>query len=147
MKRKLIQLFLITIVMYGCKKEPVTITSIVSSDKYYQSEVFNNNYIQIYGKWQYKTASYGWSGPQAPEFEYLEFTKYGIYAKINDNEIIEYGKLDIISQDIAYLNASFISEKKIKNPWMNYFININNDTMFINNGYMDGLIMMFIRNR
>ena len=99
--RKIILILIPLHVLISCKNEDeISISDMVNQNRYYASEVFNNQNLKIYGQWQflYSTGGYGgWTVD--PTYDYIQFVKFGIYGKINHNQIEELGKIIIVSQD------------------------------------------------
>ena len=66
---------------------------------YYATEIFDEVYQTIYGKWKLNTISGGFTGNgYDPDFEYLNFVEYGIYQFINADTLLEFGKIVIEEQ-------------------------------------------------
>ena len=68
--------------------------STIEMNEYFDSEIFSENDLKIYGKWRITGISGGFSGQgYEPDFEYLVIKKFGIYAFVKNDKILEYGKI------------------------------------------------------
>jgi hypothetical protein len=66
----------------------------LKSNEYYQSEIFSQNYLDIYGRWKLFDISGGFTGSgHELDFDILEVKKYGIYGIIRNEDVLEYGKI------------------------------------------------------
>jgi len=66
----------------------------LKSNEYYQSEVFSQAYLDIYGRWKLFAVSGGFAGSgHELDFDILEVKKYGIYGIISNEDVLEYGKI------------------------------------------------------
>ena len=75
---------------------------------YYEHEIFNDAYTDIYGKWKLNEISGGLTGNGAElNFEYLIICKYGIYLFIDGDNLLEAGKIVIDEQSGEQLKISF----------------------------------------
>lgn len=99
--RKLEKLFfaslLIVLGFVSCDKDDDESNSFLSDfDKnmYYDSEIFNEQYISLYGQWEIDRIDGGLSGHgYEPNFDFLEIKKYGTYGFIRNDSLLEYGKI------------------------------------------------------
>lgn len=93
-------LFMLSLLSSGlnsCKKDTVETLSPLQNlgtAKYYDSEIFAESDLKIYGTWKLFAVSGGFLGNgHHLNFEYLETKKYGIYGFVNHDTLIEYGKI------------------------------------------------------
>jgi len=127
-------IYLISLLLiYSCNKESIKDSSLlidsISLTKYYPNEVFTENNLKLYGKWQF---SYIYDdagiimgpGKIAPNYDYLEFKKYGIYGKVKNNKIIETGKIVVVKQDNSQFEIHLIPEQ-IDNTMNESWYNVN----------------------
>lgn len=78
-----------------------------NENRYYQSEIFDEAYLDIYGKWELKSVSGGiHGGGHELNFEVLEISKIGQYRFMKENITIEKGKIVIEEQDSETLRIS-----------------------------------------
>lgn len=93
---------IILISLSGCEKETEEVDYLVDiyeKDKYYDSEIFTDTYLDFYGKWNLYCISGGlWGGGYAPNFDYLKIKEYGIYGFIRNDSVLEFGKIIIEEQ-------------------------------------------------
>jgi hypothetical protein len=147
---KIITITGIILIIMSCDKDEVTLISdLVKQDRYYQSEIFSDQNIKIYGKWEFLYAYGGIGGTtHEPSFDYLEIVKYGIYGIINNNKIKEIGRIEIISQDDNQTIISFLKDEEYSTDL--YFQNkvvlfTGNDTLSLGDNMDDGYISLFKR--
>jgi hypothetical protein len=149
MKKTLIILLLI---LTFCTKEDQVTTYLESfpTDKYFNEEIFSNDYLGFYGMWKDLGSWGGWSGYSKPRFDFLEIKPFGIYAIVRNDTILEYGKIYpniglanhfaaiAIKLDPEYIKAS-------RNIGANMYIELKKDTLAINDGFIDGIGYLFSR--
>ncbi len=76
-------------------------------NRYYFSEIFEEDYTDIYGEWELKSVSGGiHGGGHELNFETLEISKIGQYRFIKDGTTIEQGKIIIEEQNSERLRIS-----------------------------------------
>jgi len=76
---------------------------------YYESEIFEEAYMGIYGKWELYEVFGGFAGSSldvSPE-NYLEFVKYGVYGFLESDSIISCGRVVISETDLNILLIDF----------------------------------------
>lgn len=67
---------------------------------YYESEIMGATSLEIYGKWNLVDISGGFSGSgYEPDFDFLEFKKFGIYGLVRNDTLFEYGKVALETFD------------------------------------------------
>ncbi|SHG08533.1 hypothetical protein SAMN05444274_1442 [Mariniphaga anaerophila] len=81
----------------SCDKDtyetPTTLQNLEKTN-YFDSEIFAEPDLKIYGTWKLFAVSGGFSGTGHDlNFEYLEIKKYGIYGFVNNYSLLEYGKI------------------------------------------------------
>ena len=107
--------FAITLLLLitSCEKEEekIKISDIVTRNRYYESEMLQEKDLKLYGKWEF-LYSYGGMGRTyiEPWFDYLEIVKYGIYGFIDDDDIVEVGKIEVISHEDNKTLINFIKD-------------------------------------
>ena len=78
------------------------------ADKYYESEIFSELNLDIYGRWKLYSVSGGiHGGGHELNFDYLEVYKFGIYGFIRNGSILEFGKINIAEQKDEELLITF----------------------------------------
>jgi len=129
--------------VFSCNKESINDSSLlidsISTTKYYPNEIFTGKNLKLYGQWQF---SYIYDdagivmgpGKIAPTYDYLEIKKFGIYGKIKNNKIIEYGKIVLVKQDCSLFEINLKPGKIDSNTnesW--YYVYFNgNDSLNLN---------------
>ena len=95
-------LIVMLIGLFGCEKNPNDIVSFLNDlqqTRYYSSEIFNDSFHDINGKWELMGISGGiHGGGHELNFDFLEIKTYGIYGFIRNDSIIEYGRIRIDDQ-------------------------------------------------
>jgi len=97
---KTFKLIILSILISGlnsCDKDtietPTTLQNLETTN-YFDSEIFAEPDLKIYGTWKLFAVSGGFSGTGHDlNFEYLEIKKYGIYGFVNNDSLLEYGKI------------------------------------------------------
>ena len=88
--------------LISCEKDPVQIDFVLEgfeTETYYESEIFDETYCSLYGKWRLYEVSGGiHGGGHTPNFDYLEIKKFGIYGFIRNDSILEYGRIIVDEQ-------------------------------------------------
>lgn len=100
-KLALLLSILLYLVIISCEKNEDPIIANNNNDStfdttYYDSEIFPEDYLKIYGNWKLYNISGGFTG-QGHEaiFEYLKVEKYGVYSLLRNDSVFEYGKIQI----------------------------------------------------
>ena len=97
--------------MLSCEREVEKIYNPLNElkeDKYYDSEIFNEPYLDIYGKWELYGISGGiHGGGHEPNFDFLEIKRFGIYGFIRNDVINEFGRIDLVEQTNETLLITF----------------------------------------
>jgi len=76
-------------------------------NRYYYSEIFDEEFLDIYGDWELKSVSGGiHGGGHELNFDILEIKKFGQYRFIKDGKTIERGKIIIEDQTAESLRIS-----------------------------------------
>ncbi len=74
----------------------------IDQHHYYNNEVIPPAYEKIYGTWRLDRIEGGIAGQGRPvDFNYLEVKRYGIYAVIKDNKILELGRIKVDTFDMS----------------------------------------------
>lgn len=111
-------MFLLISGIYSCEKDAVEIPSRLQdlkATKYYDAEIFAESDLKIYGLWELFAVSGGLSGSGHDiNFEYLEIKGYGIYGFVNQDSLLEYGKISHALQpaNITSLKVDFEKDEK-----------------------------------
>ena len=143
--KKLVLLFLVLFSMTACEKreEKILISDIVSRTQYYGNEIFNDSNQKIYGKWKFIYSFGGIAGTKIdPTYDcYLEVVRFGIYGKIIENKVNEYGQLIISKQDENETRVEFFPADNYRTD---YFLEAKSirftgsDTLILWDGIIDG---------
>ncbi len=119
--------------------------------KYYDSEIFPDSYLDIYGKWELYSISGGFAGDgYEPNFDYLEVKEFGIYGFIRNDSLIEYGKIAPASQtanDFS-LKIDFVKDDLSDSFFTDtekYVVFSGEDTLNLNSPCCDRFNYHFIR--
>ena len=109
--RILITAFIVSITLLGCEGDSIQIKDILDQfpiDEYYESEIFNDNFLVIYGKWELYDVTGGiHGGGHDLNFDYLRIKEYGMYAFIRNDSTLEYGQIRIDEQTNDFLTITF----------------------------------------
>lgn len=113
MKKKSISVLtlLLSIVLLSCEKKVDPIVNkldILTKNEYYNFEIFNDYFLDIYGKWELYEVTGGIHGEGHDlNFDILEIKEYGIYAFLRNDTILEFGKIKIDEQTNESLIITF----------------------------------------
>jgi len=136
----------------SCEKELeiISISEIVDQDRYYEDEIFRDEDLKIYGTWESMYSYGGFAGTYyEPSFDYLEVVKYGIYGIINNNEVQQLGRIEIISQEGNVTTIDFIYDEEYSSKYHLSNLSIlfkGNDTLLLaQRGMSDGYTAYFKR--
>ena len=81
----------------ACKEETIEISQVldeVESARYFNTEIFSEQNLKIYGIWKIFDISGGIHGTgYEPDFDYRIIKKVGIYGFVTENNLLEYGKM------------------------------------------------------
>jgi hypothetical protein len=100
-------IFLAILVLPGCDEE-CSIPDDLTNDKYYENEIFNESFLDIYGNWELYEISGGIHGyGDGLQFDLLQIRMFGIYSFIKGGVVLEYGKIVIDEQTDESLRISF----------------------------------------
>ena len=137
-------LFICLIIMtIACEKDnTILISDLVSPDRYYDTEIFSEQNLKIYGKWEflYKFGGIGGSYYD-PAYDFLEIVRYGIYGMIYNDEIKQLGQLNIVKQDNNETIIDFLPDDKYKTDYFliqKIVVFNGNDTLILIDNMCDG---------
>lgn len=100
-------IFTAIFVLPGCDEE-CSIPDDLTHDKYYENEIFNESFLDIYGNWELYEISGGIHGQgDGLQFDLLQIRMFGIYSFIKGGVVLEYGKIVIDEQTAESLSISF----------------------------------------
>lgn len=111
--------FMLTLV-WSCEKD-ISISSLCGfeQDEFYDAEIFGDDYLDIYGKWELLLVSGGFagSGQDFPPESYLQIVEYGTYGFFEGDSIFSCGKIVIPERDdtrflVEFENAYFGDNEK-----------------------------------
>ena len=126
------------LLMLACEKSvvEVSINDAVKQNQYYANEIFADQNLKVYGRWKllYTTGGFAGSTTKPTSDYYLEFIQYGIYGKINDNQVKEIGKIGIIKQENSLTVINFTPDDDAKTNYSFIQKSINfmgNDTLVL----------------
>ena len=109
------------LLMLSCEKnvDVVSINDAVKQNQYYANEIFEPQNLKVYGKWQLLYTSGGFAGTiiKPASDVHLQFIPFGIYGKINDNQVKEIGKIIISKQDNSATVIDFFPDDKYKTDY------------------------------
>ena len=108
MKKRISAIILLAfLALSGCDDE-CSIPDDLTNDKYYENEIFNESFLDIYGNWKLYEISGGIHGyGDDLQFDLLQIQKFGIYYFVKGSVILEYGKILIDEQNNESLKISF----------------------------------------
>jgi len=156
--KKLKCIFILSLILltgiFSCEKNSDKIDFTLDElqeDKYYESEIFDESNLDIYGKWKLYSVSGGiHGGGHELNFDYLELHKFGIYGFLNNGKILEYGKIHIDEQKSEELLITFKPDDNSEvfmqdsEKYINFF---GNDTLSLDSPCCDRFNYHFIRNK
>ena len=139
----------------GCEKADDKIKFLLDDfqiDKYYTDEIFDDQYLDIYGKWELNSISGGFFGiGYKPNFNFLEIKEFGIYGFIRNDTLLEFGKIQIDEQTTQRLKIIFLPDNAIDNIFFydseKYIEIAEMDTLNLNSPCCDRYNYHFIRAR
>ena len=110
---KLLLMITVLVIFASCDKNKSTSSlTELGQTNYYKSEIFSEDYSEIYGKWELSSTSGGISGAGCGlSFDYLEIRQYGIYGFIKDDALVEFGKITIDLSDTSGMGLKINFEK------------------------------------
>ncbi|MCF8231434.1 MAG: hypothetical protein K9J27_04525 [Bacteroidales bacterium] len=116
-------IFIILLVLFaGCEKdndEKEFLLNNVQVDEYYDSEILNNPYFDMYGKWKLFGITGGIHGNgHELNFDFFTMKKFGIYGFIRNDSILEYGRISIDQQTADTLLIRLIPDEDSDNIFM-----------------------------
>jgi len=112
--------------------------------KEYSHEIFNSNYLSIYGNWELKESSGGYTGGYIANFNYLIIYEIGKFKLIKDEEILSEGKIIIDIQTDTSLFITFIPEIYIEGGTKNVALK-DNDLLYLDDMCNDCYSYFFMR--
>jgi len=125
----------------SCEKDTGINLSEIREDNYYESEIFDNLYLDIYGKWKLYGVSGGiHGGGHDLNFDYFEVHKFGIYGFIKNGRVLEYGRIEIDEQNSEDLLITFKPDDKSQVLMYDAEKNVSlpgNDTLTLNSPCCD----------
>lgn len=108
---KIMILGLLTIIMTGCKTEEVSLKLMeeIPETKYYMSDIIPAQQADIYGVWEVKSTSGGFTGRgYKKDFDCLILKKNGIFGIQRNDSLVAYGKLMLLPNiTTIYINAVY----------------------------------------
>lgn len=100
-------IFLPGLLMSACEDDCM-IPDDLADKKYYNNEIFDEAYIDIYGSWELMDVTGGIHGSgHELNFDRLQIRKFGVYVFTQGGNVLEYGKIVIEQQNIDYLKITF----------------------------------------
>ena len=101
-------LLLITILVLPACEEECSIPDDLANKEYYNQEIFNDAFIDIYGSWELNEVAGGIHGSgHELNFDFLQIRMFGVYTFIQGGNVLEYGKIVIDEQTDDYLKITF----------------------------------------
>jgi hypothetical protein len=102
LSRTLVCSILMIMSIVGCESKNDHIEYIIdkfAENTYYTAEIFSKPYQGIYGLWKLDQISGGiHGGGHDPNFEFLKVKRFGIYGFIDNDSLLEYGRIVIGGQ-------------------------------------------------
>ncbi len=116
---------------------------------YYESEIFDDPYLDIYGQWKCYDISGGWTDQgYEVDFDLLKIKRFGIYGFLRNDSILEYGYIRIDTLINTNLIISFVPDENsdlyLPDPekWVHFF---GEDTLFLPSPCCDRYDFHFVR--
>ena len=102
-----ISIFILGFMLTACEEE-CSIPDDLADKEYYNQEIFNDSFTDIYGSWELNDVSGGIHGSgHELNFDLLQIRMFGVYAFIQGGNVLEYGKIVIDEQTNDYLKITF----------------------------------------
>jgi hypothetical protein len=106
----------------ACKKDSTSgneidtsLTDTISENRYYSQDVFPPQYADLYGIWKLNLVSGGFTGSnQDLAFDYLILKQNGIYCVVDNNMVMEFGKMVISNQLDECMLTEFVPDSLSK---------------------------------
>ncbi len=139
-------LFLLVIGLGSCEKNTDDIPDPfheLEKTAYYDSEIFDEPYLKVYGKWELFDVSGGFTGMGHDlNFEYLEIKEFGIYGFFSNDSLLEYGKISpaLQSANEVYLKVNFEKDENsgsFFSDYEKYILFSGSDTLHLNSPCCD----------
>lgn len=97
--------------LISCEKEEVpetkTFFESIEKTKYYDSDIFVDSNLKIYGKWKLYDISGGITGNGGElYFDVLEIKEYGVFGFFTQDSLMEFGRIDTLTQINSNLKIS-----------------------------------------
>jgi len=78
---------------------------------YYEDEIFNDKYLQIYNSWSLKAISGGITGNgYKADYDLLKIDSIGIFRIYRNDSLFIYGKINVLAQDDNNLFISLVAD-------------------------------------
>jgi hypothetical protein len=148
--RRLLVMFILSLIFIACEKDSnILISDLVIQNQYYDNEIFTDQNLRIYGKWEFLYSFGGIGGSTYdPTYDFLEIVKFGIYGIIDNNNVREIGMLHVHKQDDSETIIDFLPDDEYKNDYflIQKIIEFNgNDTLLLWDNMCDGYTDYFKR--
>jgi len=148
--RRLLVMFILSLIFIACEKDSnILISDLVIQNQYYDNEIFTDQNLRIYGKWEFLYSFGGIGGSTYdPTYDFLEIVKFGIYGRIDNNNVKEIGMLHVYKQDDSETIIDFLPDDEYKNDYflIQKVIEFNgNDTLLLWDNMCDGYTDYFKR--
>jgi len=100
------------------KDQQIGSLDILNQKQYYDSEIFDEEHLGIYGKWELFEVSGGFAGNghDFPAESYLEILKFGIYGFLVGDSIVSCGKIIIPEIEANVFAIAFEDSTRIGSP-------------------------------
>jgi photosystem II stability/assembly factor-like uncharacterized protein len=118
-------IILCIIIVSGCEKDPSSIPDnqdkqgfdiVIDENKYYEKEIFSEEYLRIYDKWRLEEISGGYAGNgYTPDFDELVVEPIGIFKFFRNDSLLNYGKIEIEGWDDYGMQVSFLLDSSSGN--------------------------------
>lgn len=114
--KNLLLIILFLFAATNCQKEDnwknySTLLDLISSQKYYPTEILNDKHVAINGVWKVIGTSGGIAGTgYTPDFNYLIIKPNGIFGVVRNESLITTGKILIKNQSVDELYVELIAD-------------------------------------
>jgi hypothetical protein len=94
-----IGIIVLILLIQGCNYDSRGFFYHVKNDHYYNTEIFNNSYKEVYGEWILKAVS-GELATQgySPEFERIVIEKIGMFKVFRNDSLLGFGRINVIEE-------------------------------------------------
>ena len=107
--KSIFRIMVLLLLLTGCKTEDIYLKKLdlISTDKYYSTDIIPDSFKNIYGIWKVTGTSGGFAGSGfGKDFDYMILKPNAIFGIVRNDTLIAYGKLNLLQNiPTIYINA------------------------------------------